>query len=74
MSWQFLTNITEQVINKFSKQDKEQVNEAGGKLVENGMSYQHDVKQEIKQNVSKMKTVAKNKAKEARQGKGGRGA
>jgi len=46
LSWQFLINITEQVLSRFSKQDKQIVYEAGQKMKKHGMTYQHNVKQE----------------------------
>lgn len=42
LSWQFLTNIAEQVINRFSPEDKRTVQEAGDKLSKNGMKYEHN--------------------------------
>jgi hypothetical protein len=65
LSWQFLTRITQQVIELFSSADKEQVLESGRKLVKNGAKYQHNVYQEslvIKS--SKTKTTKKAKGEE----------
>lgn len=46
LSWEFLNKITQQVIDLFSPQDKEQVLEAGKKLAKHGAKYQHNVYQE----------------------------
>ena len=67
LSWQFLVHIKDQVLNNFSKPDQEKVHQAGHKLAESGMRYQHDVEQEIKitQGTSKAKTVNKSKDKDS---------
>lgn len=67
LSWEFLVNITDKVLNSFSKGDQEKVREAGIKMNKNGMTYQHDVNQEIKQNVSKVKSIALQKTKATQQ-------
>jgi hypothetical protein len=46
LSWEFLNKITQQVIDLFSPQDKEQALEAGRKLAKHGAKYQHNVYQE----------------------------
>lgn len=55
LSWQFLTNITEQILNKFTQDDRTQVHQAGEKMNRHGMSYQHDVKQEAKVTIEVVK-------------------
>jgi hypothetical protein len=42
-SWQFLADIRDYVINKFSKSDQDKVREAGHKMHNHGMKYQHDI-------------------------------
>lgn len=63
LSWQFLAYIRDQVLNKFSKADREKVSEMGQVLTENGMHYEHDVNMEmsIRQEASKAKVVSKAK-------------
>jgi hypothetical protein len=63
LSWQFLVNIKDQVLSKFSKPDQERVTQAGHALAQNGARYLHDVEQEIKitQSTSRAQTVAKSK-------------
>lgn len=63
LSWKFLTDVAQQVANKFSTQDKQQVQEAGEKLTEYGMKYEHNVHQEVKLSQSKVKSLAKTKVK-----------
>jgi hypothetical protein len=48
LSWQFLYEITEIIINKFSKEDIEAVNRIGATLLESGMRYEHVVDLGIK--------------------------
>ncbi len=43
LSWNFLYKITEAVMNKFSKEDKEAVLQLGSMLYNNGMKYEHVV-------------------------------
>lgn len=69
MSWQFLTNITEMVMNRFSASDKQQVHEAGLAMQKNGMEYLHDVDMEIKRSISHSKSVKQTRKKKT----GGRG-
>jgi hypothetical protein len=47
LSWQFLTNVTEQIMNRFSTKDQQQIYKAGQQLAKNGAKYQHDVHQEV---------------------------
>ncbi|ABV74642.1 hypothetical protein A1C_01655 [Rickettsia akari str. Hartford] len=43
LSWKFLYDITEVILNKFSKEDVMQVNKCGQVLFENGVRYEHVV-------------------------------
>lgn len=62
LSWQFVVNIKNQVLEKFSKTDQEKVVRAGTILLENGMKYQHDVELEVRIiQESKAKSVTKSK-------------
>jgi hypothetical protein len=63
LSWQFLTNITEQILNKFTSDDRNKVHSAGEKLNKHGMSYKHDVNQEVKVTIDAVKSRTKNKTK-----------
>ena len=67
LSWQFLTNITEQIMNRFSAKDQQQVYKAGQQLAKNGAKYQHDVHQEahFTQQVIKTRVIQQNKDKDA---------
>ena len=48
LSWKFLYEITEKIINNFSNEDKEAVNIIGVSLLNNGMRYEHVVDLGIK--------------------------
>ena len=48
LSWKFLYEITEKIINNFSNEDKEKVNIIGLSLLNNGMRYEHVVDLGIK--------------------------
>lgn len=63
LSWAFLTNITEQVMNRFSNQDQQRVEDAGHILSKNGAKYQHNVNREatIVQEVIKTRVKDQNK-------------
>lgn len=63
LSWKFLTDVTQQVVSKFSAKDKDKVKEAGEKLAEYGMSYEHNIAQEVKLSQHKAKSLAKTKTK-----------
>jgi hypothetical protein len=67
LSWQFLVNIKNQVLKKFSKPDQEKVMKVGTILTEHGMKYQHDIELEIKvkQEFTKSKSVTKPKEQES---------
>jgi hypothetical protein len=43
LSWKFLYDITELIVSKFSKGDKELLNKLGHVLLDNGMRYEHVV-------------------------------
>ncbi len=60
LSWAFLTNITEQVMNRFSAQDQKKVEDAGQTLTKNGAKYQHNVNREA----DIVKAVIKTRVKE----------
>ena len=66
LSWQFVVNITEQVMNKFSQSDQQKLSQAGNTLRQNGMNYKHDVSQEAKitQEIVKSRTAKQNKTRE----------
>jgi hypothetical protein len=67
LSWQFLVNIKNQVMQKFSETDIEKVQRAGTILSEHGMKYQHNAELEIIVNteMSKTKVVTKQKEQES---------
>lgn len=70
LSWQFLYEITEIVLNKFTQQDKEEVKEQGQKLAKNGAKYQHVVDAaSVKQALSKTRTVNIEQEQKVSQGK-----
>ncbi len=70
LSWQFLYEITETVLNKFSQSDKDQVKEAGETLVQNGAKYQHVVDAaSVKQALSKTTAINIEQEKKAPQGR-----
>lgn len=49
LSWQFLYDITNSILSKFSALDKKNILELGKVLFENGMRYQHVVDYGIRQ-------------------------
>lgn len=63
LSWAFLINITEQVMNRFSSQDQQKVEDAGQALSKNGAKYQHNINREanIVQAVIKTRVKDQNK-------------
>jgi hypothetical protein len=67
LSWQFLVNIKNQVMQKFSETDLEKVQRAGTILSEHGMKYQHNAELEIivSTEISKTKLVTKQKEQES---------
>jgi hypothetical protein len=58
LSWQFIYDITEIVLNKFSPQDREEVHTLGQNLVRSGMKYQHVVDLGIRQQIEVSHTAA----------------
>ena len=48
LSWQFLYDITEFVLNKFTEADKQEVSKLGERLAKADMRYQHIVELSIK--------------------------
>ncbi|MCC8417294.1 MAG: DUF2660 domain-containing protein [Rickettsia endosymbiont of Bryobia graminum] len=50
LSWKFLYEVTELIVTKFSREDKEAINKLGHILLNNGMRYEHVVDFGIKQN------------------------
>lgn len=71
LSWQFLYEITETVLNRFSERDKLEVVELGQKLAENGAKYQHVVDAaSVKQALSKERAVSVDQDRNVSQGRG----
>lgn len=68
LSWQFLIDITDRVLNHFSAGDRQKVNEAGDKLNKNGMKYQHNIDQEAK--VTLQAVRSRSQAQQKKQGQG----
>lgn len=52
LSWRFLYEVTELIVNKFSKEDIKLVTQLGHTLLDNGMKYEHVVDLGIKQQVT----------------------
>ncbi|MDX1924723.1 MAG: DUF2660 domain-containing protein [Rickettsiaceae bacterium] len=48
LSWLFLYDITDKVLNSFSKEDREAVEAIGKQMLENGAGYEHVVEYGIK--------------------------
>jgi hypothetical protein len=69
LSWQFLYDITDYVLKKFSKEDLNLVHKIGGNLIKFGMSYQHVVEYGIfSYKKNQVKTITEDKEiKEKRQ-------
>jgi hypothetical protein len=61
LSWQFLYEITEIVLKKFSSQDRMQVNEIGKKLFNAGMQYDHVIDYGINRSKINQQVNDKNK-------------
>ncbi|WP_253308138.1 MULTISPECIES: DUF2660 domain-containing protein [unclassified Rickettsia] len=68
LSWKFLYDITDIIINKFSKEDVQQVNKYGHVLLENGGRYEHIVDLAIKQVKSQTQTVEQGQSKGSKLG------
>ena len=67
LSWQFLFNITEIVMNKFSKDDRNQVETIGKELDSRGMKYEHVISLGIKVDVNKAQNLDLDKDKQQSQ-------
>ncbi|MCZ6902347.1 MAG: DUF2660 domain-containing protein [Rickettsia endosymbiont of Ixodes persulcatus] len=63
LSWKFLYDITEIILNKFSKEDVIQVNKCGQVLLENGVRYEHVVDLAIPQVKSHTQAVEQEQSK-----------
>lgn len=63
LSWGFLNNIIEKVIQLFSKPDKDRINKCGEKLAKHGAIYNHNVDREatLSKNPSKTKSISEEK-------------
>ena len=61
LSWQFLYEITEIVLKKFSSQDKENIHELGKKLFNAGMQYEHVIDYGINRNKINQQIADKSK-------------
>lgn len=68
LSWKFLYDITDIIINKFSKEDVLEVNKYGHVLLENGGRYEHIVDLAIKQVKSQTQTVEQGQSKGSKLG------
>lgn len=53
LSWQFLYDITEYILSKFSKEDKEETEKIGIALIEKGMQYHHVIEFGLRHDVEK---------------------
>lgn len=66
LSWQFLYDITEIVLYKFSARARKEVHECGKTLAENGMRYNHEVaKSPLAYGITHTKNVTESKEKAA---------
>lgn len=63
LSWKFLYDITEIILNKFSKEDIILVNKCGRVLLENGGRYEHVVDLAIPRTKSHTQSVEQEQAK-----------
>lgn len=57
LSWQFLYDITDIVLNKFTPEDKNAVEDLGKKLVDSGAGYEHVVEYGIKKEKKKSRLI-----------------
>lgn len=48
LSWQFLYDITDTVLNRFSPEDKEAIHKVGHRLLDSGAGYEHVVEYGLK--------------------------
>jgi acetate kinase len=70
ISWQFLYEITEVILNKFTSNDRQEVKTIGHKLIDNGARYNHSVDLNIKQTLSKTQNISIDQEKKVSQGRG----
>ena len=54
LSWKFLYEITEIIVNKFSREDSDLVVRIGHTLINNGIRYEHIIDLGIKQDLAKV--------------------
>lgn len=57
LSWNFLYEITEIIMNKFSTEDKATINQIGTSLLNSGMRYEHVVELSMQPNRSKTQVI-----------------
>lgn len=57
LSWQFLYDITDVVLNKFSKEDKEQVHKIGREMLTIGGGYEHVIEYGLKKDKNQDKKL-----------------
>jgi hypothetical protein len=57
LSWKFLYEITDIILNKFSNDDRTKVNQIGKDLTKTGMKYNHVVDLGIRATASRAQTV-----------------
>lgn len=68
LSWQFLYDITEIILNKFSKEDIISVNKYGRILFENGAKYEHVVDLAVHRTKSHTQAVEQDQSKGKKRG------
>ena len=56
LSWQFLYDITDVVLNKFPEEDRKQVHEIGHKMLDVGCGYEHVIEYGLKKEKEEEKT------------------
>lgn len=66
LSWKFLYEITEIIVNKFTREDSDLIVQMGHKLIDNGMRYEHVIDLGIKQDLAKAKTQEQSQGAAAR--------
>ena len=69
LSWQFLYYVTDLVLKKFSKQDRDAVHDIGKTLVKTGMVYNHVIEYGLEGNKNFAKAIAEKKEKKSQQQK-----
>ncbi len=60
-SWEFLTRITQAIIDRFSIEEQLEVEDAGKKMAQNGTLYHHNVENEVKRDHSFQEALANKK-------------